>query len=168
MIVIFSRLCHPTTIAPSPHPTTMAATTWGDGEIRAICWWLVGFGLAFGDDAHGFIGTSVFALHGGESRFGTSGLKEAEWVFDWAFAGLLYFLFFCVFMDEVKVSISAPSLLCCCCCCSLCFLHTRIHRRSIQYCRCCSPCFLHTRTPTYLLRSSAFLVLLGRLLSIAL
>ncbi|CAM9837624.1 unnamed protein product, partial [Ectocarpus fasciculatus] len=58
----------------------------GDASLGAICWWLVGFGLAFGEDAHGFIGTNMFALHGGESRFGTSGLKEAEWVFDWAFA----------------------------------------------------------------------------------
>lgn len=80
---------------PLPPPHHHGRNHFDGGDIRAICWWLVGFGLAFGEDAHGFIGTSLFALNGGESRFGTSGLKEAEWVFDWAFAGLLFFCFVC-------------------------------------------------------------------------
>ncbi len=31
-----------------------------DAGLTAICWWLVGFGLAFGTDAGGLIGTSMF------------------------------------------------------------------------------------------------------------
>ncbi len=32
-----------------------------DAGLTALCWWLVGFGLAFGTDAGGIIGTSLFA-----------------------------------------------------------------------------------------------------------
>ena len=32
-----------------------------DAGLTAICWWLVGFGLAFGTDSGGLIGTSLFA-----------------------------------------------------------------------------------------------------------
>ncbi len=32
-----------------------------DAGLTALCWWLVGFGLAFGTDAGGLIGTSLFA-----------------------------------------------------------------------------------------------------------
>lgn len=53
----------------------------------ALCWWLVGFAVAYGEDRHGLIGTDMFALKGGRLRFTTPGAKEAEWMFDWAFAG---------------------------------------------------------------------------------
>ena len=56
-------------------------------NARALCWWLVGFAFAYGTDSKGFIGTDLWALTGGKERFGTGGIKEAEWVFDWAFAG---------------------------------------------------------------------------------
>ncbi|CAM9806871.1 unnamed protein product, partial [Hapterophycus canaliculatus] len=58
----------------------------GDASLGALSWWLVGFALAYGKDSHGFIGTSFFALTGGDSDFDSAGRKEAEWVFDWAFA----------------------------------------------------------------------------------
>lgn len=50
-----------------------------------MCWWLVGFALAFGEDRWGIIGVDMFALVGGSEM--EPGRKEAEWMFDWAFAG---------------------------------------------------------------------------------
>lgn len=75
---------------------------------RALSWWLVGFALAYGEDSHGFIGTNVFALSGGESRFGTTGLKEAEWVFDWAFAGVLLLVSVVVVVVVMLVLLPLP------------------------------------------------------------
>lgn len=51
----------------------------------ALCWWLVGFALAYGADKWRFVGTDMFALSGRDDR--PPGMKEAEWMFDWAFAG---------------------------------------------------------------------------------
>ena len=36
----------------------------GDAAIGAICWWLLGFGFAFGETSGGFIGTDEFLLKG--------------------------------------------------------------------------------------------------------
>jgi len=35
----------------------------GDAAIGAICWWLFGFGFAFGETSGGFIGTDEFLLN---------------------------------------------------------------------------------------------------------
>lgn len=47
-----------------------------------IAWWLIGYGLAFGETRNGFIGVSGFAL---------DGLSTANqynfWMIQWAFAG---------------------------------------------------------------------------------
>ncbi|CAN0065948.1 unnamed protein product [Pylaiella littoralis] len=63
----------------------------GDACIGAIVWWLVGHGVAFGEDYGRFIGTrTFFALKGSgfESEDGTltNGYEYAVWVFQWTFA----------------------------------------------------------------------------------
>ncbi|CAM9513727.1 unnamed protein product, partial [Discosporangium mesarthrocarpum] len=63
----------------------------GDSTLGAICWWLLGYGLAFGrDTGNGFAGSSGFAIKG-EDDFGTQSgefksLAYANWLFHWAFA----------------------------------------------------------------------------------
>ncbi|CAN0042201.1 unnamed protein product, partial [Hapterophycus canaliculatus] len=62
----------------------------GDAALGAICWWLLGYGVAFGDSAGRFIGTTSFALKGSpfEADDGTltNGPAYASWLFQWAFA----------------------------------------------------------------------------------
>ncbi|CAM9857351.1 unnamed protein product [Discosporangium mesarthrocarpum] len=62
----------------------------GDASLGAICWWLLGFGVAFGTDKGRFIGSDSFALKGKffESDDGTltNGYSYASWLFQWAFA----------------------------------------------------------------------------------
>ncbi|CAM9777356.1 unnamed protein product [Ectocarpus fasciculatus] len=62
----------------------------GDASLGAICWWLLGFGVAFGDTSGKFIGTNTFALKGaffeGEDGTLTNGYSYASWLFQWAFA----------------------------------------------------------------------------------
>ncbi|CAM9168527.1 unnamed protein product, partial [Scytosiphon promiscuus] len=62
----------------------------GDAALGAIFWWLLGYGVAFGDSAGRFIGTDSFALKGStfESDDGTltNGYAYASWLFQWAFA----------------------------------------------------------------------------------
>ncbi|CBJ33345.1 ammonium transporter [Ectocarpus siliculosus] len=67
----------------------------GDACIGAFCWWLVGHGIAFGEDWGRFIGTETyFALKGsafevvdadGNATL-TNGYEYAIWVFQWTFA----------------------------------------------------------------------------------
>ena len=58
-----------------------------DASIGAICWWLVGYGLALGTDEYaddknnGFFGTDSFGL----AEVGV--YDKAMWLFQWAFAG---------------------------------------------------------------------------------
>eukprot|EP00904_Undaria_pinnatifida_P002669 jgi/Undpi1/12402/HiC_scaffold_5.g02074.m1 len=62
----------------------------GDASLGAVCWWLLGYGVAFGDTKGRFIGSSAFALKGDafESDDGTltNGYAYASWLFQWAFA----------------------------------------------------------------------------------
>ncbi|CAN0257487.1 unnamed protein product [Ectocarpus sp. 12 AP-2014] len=62
----------------------------GDASLGAICWWLLGYGVAFGDTSGKFIGTNNFALKGAlfEADDGTltNGYSYASWLFQWAFA----------------------------------------------------------------------------------
>lgn len=62
----------------------------GDASLGALCWWVLGYGVAFGDDKGRFIGTNGYALKGSifESDDGTltDGLAYASWLFQWAFA----------------------------------------------------------------------------------
>jgi len=75
-----------------------------DGSIAAICFWLLGYGLAFGKTAGGFIGTDNFGLSQVYNNAGASeqALGEGEYIsdgaalssdgwegffFQWAFAG---------------------------------------------------------------------------------
>ncbi|CAM9314187.1 unnamed protein product, partial [Chrysoparadoxa australica] len=62
----------------------------GDAALGAIFWWLLGFGVAFGEDAGGgFIGGSNFALKGSffEPEPGVfDGYAYGSWLFQWAFA----------------------------------------------------------------------------------
>ncbi|CAM9265764.1 unnamed protein product [Ectocarpus fasciculatus] len=63
----------------------------GDASLGAICWWLLGFGVAFGDTTGRFIGTNAFALKGAlfedeDTGTLTNGYSYASWLFQWAFA----------------------------------------------------------------------------------
>eukprot|EP00961_Rhodomonas_salina_P157363 2119173-Rhodomonas_salina.1 len=60
-----------------------------DGAIAAICFWLVGFGIGFGDDdGHGIVGTNYYALVGIDGDLGdVKGYSYANFFFQWAFAG---------------------------------------------------------------------------------
>ncbi|CAM9435583.1 unnamed protein product [Choristocarpus tenellus] len=62
----------------------------GDASLGALCWWLLGFGVAFGKDKGRFIGGDAFALKGdffeNESGDLTNGYSYASWLFQWAFA----------------------------------------------------------------------------------
>ena len=62
----------------------------GDAVIGAICWWLLGFGFAFGETSGGFIGTDEFLLKGdsfkSEDGTLTNGKQYAFWFFQYAFA----------------------------------------------------------------------------------
>lgn len=62
----------------------------GDASIGAVCWWLVGYGVAFGETAGGLIGTDGFALKGSQFEADdgtlTNGKAYAFWLFQWAFA----------------------------------------------------------------------------------
>lgn len=62
----------------------------GDAAIGGVCWWLVGYGLAFGETKGRLFGTNGFALKGDqfEAEDGTltNGKAYAFWLFQWAFA----------------------------------------------------------------------------------
>ena len=64
----------------------------GDAAIGAICWWLLGFGFAFGETSGGFIGTDEFALKGdsfkSEDGTLTNGKQYAFWFFQYAFCAV--------------------------------------------------------------------------------
>eukprot|EP00287_Rhodomonas_sp_CCMP768_P010316 CAMPEP_0196744816 /NCGR_PEP_ID=MMETSP1091-20130531/59034_1 /TAXON_ID=302021 /ORGANISM="Rhodomonas sp., Strain CCMP768" /LENGTH=176 /DNA_ID=CAMNT_0042091451 /DNA_START=38 /DNA_END=565 /DNA_ORIENTATION=+ len=59
-----------------------------DGSVAAICFWLLGYGFAYGDTVGGFIGNGNFALDGIYNGAGEGGSDGWEgWFFQWAFAG---------------------------------------------------------------------------------
>ena len=62
----------------------------GDACIGAVCWWLIGYGLAFGESESRLFGTNGYALKGDvfESDDGTltNGKAYAFWIFQWAFS----------------------------------------------------------------------------------
>ncbi|CAM9782708.1 unnamed protein product [Choristocarpus tenellus] len=62
----------------------------GDASLGALCWWWIGYGVAFGKDSGGFIGIDSFALKGAtfENDEGklANGYAYASWLFQWAFA----------------------------------------------------------------------------------
>ncbi|CAM9900828.1 unnamed protein product [Choristocarpus tenellus] len=62
----------------------------GDASLGAMCWWLLGYGVAFGTDKSRFIGSDSFALKGStfEDDNGDllNGYAYASWLFQWAFA----------------------------------------------------------------------------------
>jgi len=59
-----------------------------DACLAAICFWLLGYGFAYGEDRAGFIGGSNFALSDSYSNSGGAGSDGYEsWFFQWAFAG---------------------------------------------------------------------------------
>ena len=61
-----------------------------DACIAAICFWLLGYGFAYGKDQGGFIGGSNFAL---SDSFSNSGGAKSDgyedWFFKWAFAAVV-------------------------------------------------------------------------------
>ncbi|CAM9357568.1 unnamed protein product [Pylaiella littoralis] len=75
----------------------------GDASLGAICWWLVGFALAFGKDANGFIGTDMWFLSGTGEAYDSTGMKEAEWVFGWAFAATSVTIVSGAIAERVKI-----------------------------------------------------------------
>jgi len=61
-----------------------------DGSIAAIGFWLIGWGIAYGDTAGGFLGTTDFGISkiyygAGEAETASDGFEM--WFFQWAFAG---------------------------------------------------------------------------------
>lgn len=60
-----------------------------DSCVGAICWWAIGYGVAFGEDAGKFIGGNLFV--GQDKDFRLSGYSDddsfhyAGWFFQWAF-----------------------------------------------------------------------------------
>eukprot|EP00903_Cladosiphon_okamuranus_P016044 g14814.t1 len=62
----------------------------GDAAMGAVFWWLLGYGVAFGESSGRFIGTNGYALKGSvfEADDGTltNGSAYAFWLFQWAFA----------------------------------------------------------------------------------
>ena len=64
----------------------------GDAAIGAICWWLFGFGFAFGETSGGFIGTDEFLLKGdsfkSEDGTLTNGKQYAFWFFQYSFCAV--------------------------------------------------------------------------------
>lgn len=58
-----------------------------DASIGAICWWLLGWGFAFGGSAQGFIGGFGDDDAPPFTALGTAGYGDAMWLFQWAFAG---------------------------------------------------------------------------------
>mmetsp|Transcript_380 Transcript_380/g.958 ORF Transcript_380/g.958 Transcript_380/m.958 type:complete len:539 (+) Transcript_380:150-1766(+) len=61
-----------------------------DMSISTICWFLVGYGVAFGDTTNGVIGTSNYAIQDLYNGSGNGGVGDdgwAFWFFQWAFAG---------------------------------------------------------------------------------
>jgi len=66
-----------------------------DASIGAICWWIIGFGVAIGSDdyssggGNGFIGTNLYAIAGDSFRAtvdADTGYLWASWLFQWSFA----------------------------------------------------------------------------------
>ena len=59
-----------------------------DASIAAICYWLLGYGFAFGKDREGFIGDSNYGLRAVYNGSGGGGSDNWQmWFFQWAFAG---------------------------------------------------------------------------------
>eukprot|EP00961_Rhodomonas_salina_P010675 143477-Rhodomonas_salina.3 len=59
-----------------------------DASIAALCFWLMGWGFAAGEDKGGFIGGSGFAadnVYNGAGEGGSDGWEG--WFFQWAFTG---------------------------------------------------------------------------------
>jgi len=61
--------------------------------ISAVCFYLVGYGFAFGDGSNGFIGNGGFALQGNQFFNPDSGRQYvghsyANWMVQWAFASI--------------------------------------------------------------------------------
>ena len=61
-----------------------------DAAVSALCWYFIGWGLAYGDVTKGnpFLGTNAFALSNWFGNANPSGGRGrwAEWFFQWAFA----------------------------------------------------------------------------------
>ncbi|CAM9187200.1 unnamed protein product, partial [Discosporangium mesarthrocarpum] len=80
----------------------------GDASMGALTWWLLGYGLAYGTDSGGFIGSDNFALRGKifqppghDSYF--AGMKYGEWVFNWAFAATSVTIVSGAIAERVKI-----------------------------------------------------------------
>jgi Amt family ammonium transporter len=59
-----------------------------DASLGAVCFWLLGYGFAYGKDYGGFIGTSNFGVsHSYSNAGGAESDGYESWFFQWAFAG---------------------------------------------------------------------------------
>ncbi|CAM9252963.1 unnamed protein product [Phaeothamnion confervicola] len=83
----------------------------GDAAIGAICWWLLGYGFAYGHSIGGFMGASAFALRGnqfenpdGGPSTPENGYKWAYWLFNWAFAATSATIVSGAIAERVKVT----------------------------------------------------------------
>lgn len=59
-----------------------------DASLGAICWWLLGYGMAAGDASmtSGFLGTTHFTLQSADFETAAGDASYAKWLFGWAFA----------------------------------------------------------------------------------
>ncbi|MFZ4814731.1 MAG: ammonium transporter [Phototrophicaceae bacterium] len=64
-----------------------------DAGLTGLCWWAVGFGVAFGTSAGGFMGTDLFFLSGAVT-FGPDGVAYAPTPFSALNINMLTFFFF--------------------------------------------------------------------------
>jgi len=55
------------------------------GCVSSICWWLFGFGIAFGEDKDKFIGTNLFVAQNKDFMLQDGTLQYVSWFFQWAF-----------------------------------------------------------------------------------
>eukprot|EP00961_Rhodomonas_salina_P244059 3297839-Rhodomonas_salina.2 len=61
-----------------------------DMSLATLCWYVLGYGVAFGETSNGIIGTTNFGIskiYNGAEYWGTQSDGWAHWFFQWAFAG---------------------------------------------------------------------------------
>lgn len=83
-----------------------------DASIAALCFWLMGWGFAAGEDKGGFIGGSGFAadnVYNGAGEGGSDGWEG--WFFQWAFTGAIFAIsLFRAIRIPIMTSASARSM----------------------------------------------------------
>lgn len=90
--------------------------------LRAICWWTLGHGFAYGDDAGGFVGVRGFAFVKKSFDGDQQGFALAQWFFQWAFAGENVSMHHNYLRSSMQASSCSPDV------------------PRVMGCRCCTQC----------------------------